>query len=194
MTEPAGKMMTEARSVLSLNRVTAFVGGPLLEIRGGKVGEMRSSGVVPFEVHTDECLFAGVPDAGRPLVELDGIEADEVKSGSGVLEWHVKKPTRYANFDEGATAMTVRPTGEGSIVKDWDWDRWIAFAGEPAAAGKRVGKMMFARSPSGIGGLATMKPKDIELMENSEMKLDDAGVNWKELPTPWLLPETRPAG
>ena len=152
--------MPGARSILSLGRVTTFVGGPLLEIRGGKMG---SSGVVPFEVHTDECLLAGVPFAGRPLVELNGIEADELNS---VLEWKVEKPTRYANFEDGTNAMVLRPAGDGSMEKDWDWDRWFAFAREPATAGKRLGKVVFAQSPRDISHLGTMKPKDIEFQDN----------------------------
>ena len=90
--EPAGKASVGARSYLKLNRVTALVGGPLVELRAGKTGEMmRTGGLVPLDVDADECLFAAVPGAGQPLVEFDGIDPADAKT---VLAWQVRKSNR----------------------------------------------------------------------------------------------------
>jgi hypothetical protein len=176
LTESAGKSVSGARSTLKLSRVTAFAGGPLVEMKAGKIGEMRVSGLVPFEVHAEECMFAGVPGAGKPLVELDGIEPDDLKS---VLEWHAtKNGNRYANFEDGSTAIAFRPGGDVP-QKDWDWLRWTEFVGEPP--GKPMLKLMFERSPTNLTDLPAITRKDVALPEAAEMKLDDVGANWKAL-------------
>jgi len=190
LAEPAGKSAAGARSSLKLNRVTAFVGGPLMEMKGGKVGEMRASGLVPFDVHADECLFAAVPGAGQPLVELDGIDPGEVNS---ILKWRVENASRianrYANFDDGAAIAVIRSGVDGATPKEWDWNTWITFAGEPPTAGKPVGKVMFAQSPTDLKALAAIKPDDVHVTEikfpdAADAKPDDVGANLK-LPTPW---------
>jgi hypothetical protein len=143
---------------------------------------MRVSGLVPFEVHAEECLFAGVPGAGRPLVELDGIDPGEVDT---ILEWNViKSGNRYANMEEGTAAMVVRPGGDGNQPKEWDWSGWLSKAHEPPVPGKTGMKLMFALAPSGLGGLAAIKPKDIAFLDSNDVKVDDVGANWKLLPDP----------
>ncbi|HEV3384236.1 MAG TPA: hypothetical protein VG097_05440, partial [Gemmata sp.] len=182
LAEPGGKAVAGAKSTLTMNRVTAFVGGPVMEMKGGKVGEMRASGLVPFEVHAEECLFAGVPGAGQPLVELDGIDPGEVNA---ILEWNViKNGNRYANFEEGTAPMVVRPGGEGNQPKEWDWLGWYSVAHEKPAAGQPVLKLMFASAPTNLKDLASIAGKNIALPDNSEVKIDDMGVNWKLLPDP----------
>src|SRR5207248_2001809 len=144
-----------ARSSLRLNRVTAFVGGPMVELRAGKALESKPSGLVPLEVHANECLFVSVPGAGQPLVELDGIDMTEAKT---LLEWRVQTANRYANFDDKAAVMIVRPGTDGSTPKELSWDQWITFAGEKD--GKPIGKVTFDKAPTGLHDLAAMKPAD----------------------------------
>jgi serine/threonine protein kinase len=179
LTEPAGKSVAGARSSLTLNHVTAFVGGPVMEMRGGKVGEMRTSGLVTFEVHADRCLFAGVPGAGKSIVELDGIDPGDVKS---ILEWRVQNSNRYANFEEGTSPLIVRP-GDGATPKEWDWNRWNETVGEPATT-QSVVKLMFTLPPGSLKELAALKRRDIVFPDTMEVKFDEVGVNWKLLPDP----------
>lgn len=185
LAEPGGKTLVGARSSLKLHRVTAFAGGPLVEMRGARAGEMRASGLVPLDVHADECLFAAVPGSGLPLVELDGIDPTDVKS---VLEWQVRSSNRYANFEDAAPVVMVRSGVDGNPPKPWDWTTWIAYVGEQPA-GKTVGKVMFMKAPTGLSDLATIKPEDaivkeVKFPEAPDAKPDEAGVN-KMLPTPY---------
>jgi predicted Ser/Thr protein kinase len=192
LAEPAGKALAGARSYLKLNRVTALVGGPVVELKAGKAGEMmRTGGLVPLDVDADECLFVGVPGAGQPLVELDGIDAADVKT---VLTWQIRKANRYANFDAATATVLIRP-GDGSTPKEWDWNQWIAFSGEPPAAGttgKPVGKVTFERGPAGLKELAALKPtdavvKEVDFPDLTDPKPTDAGAESKSLPVPWSV-------
>lgn len=191
LTEQAGKSVVGARSSLKMNRVTALVGGPVMEMKGGKAGEMRASGLVPFDVHVEECLFAAVPNAGQPLVELDGIDPTEVTS---ILKWQVgnanRSANRYANFEEGAAVVVIRSGVEGATPKEWDWNEWIARSGEPPTAGRPVGKVMFALGPTDLAALTAIKPADVRVTEikfpdATDAKPDDAGANVKSLPIPY---------
>src|SRR4029077_13750616 len=103
-----------------------------------------------------------VPGAGQPLVEFDGIDAAEAKT---VLTWQVQKGNRYANFDAAAAVMLVRPGGDGSTPKEWNWSQWIDFAGEPPAAGKPLGKVYFEKPVTGLRDLAALKPSDLAVVK-----------------------------
>ena len=182
-----GAEPNSVRSSLGFKRVTALVGGPVVELHGGKVGVMRASGLVPLDVYAEECLFAAVPGAGRSLVEIEGIDATEVAS---VLGWKVKAD-RYANFEVGAAAMTVRPGGEGTVPKDWNWDNWLTFSGEPPAAGKPVGRVTFENGPTALKELIALKPADVVVTavnfpDLTGAKPTDAGATEK-LPTPFVI-------
>jgi serine/threonine protein kinase len=186
--EPDGKPPS-VKSVLRFNRVTVFVGGPLIELHGGKVGEMRTSGLSPLEVHTDECLFASVPFAGRSLVEFDGIDPPEATK---LLQWVVNSANRYANFPDGFVAMLVRPATDGTTLKETNWDLWISMIGE--RDGKPVGKVTFENAPAGLEKLASFKPADAVikmvdfLPDLPNAKPTDAGADPKTLPTPFNEP------
>src|SRR4030095_12893089 len=95
-TEAGGKSTSTATSTATFNRVTVLAGGPVIEVHGAKSSDPKSAGLVKLDVEANECLFVAVPSAGRPLVELEGVDPADVKS---VLTWQVKKPNRYANFE-----------------------------------------------------------------------------------------------
>ena len=184
--------MNAARSSikLMLTHVTALLGGPLIELKGaGKVGEMGTSGLVQMNAEANACLFAGVPGAGQPLVELDGIDAAE---SMRILGWQVQKGNRYANFDATAMVMIVRPGGEGNMPKELNWNQWIGeFAREPPLAGKPLGTVTFEKAPTGLRDLAAIRPADVAIKESdfpelNEPKLGDTGADAKMLPTPWV--------
>jgi hypothetical protein len=190
LAEPTGKAAPAARSYLRLNRVTALAGGPVVELHAGKTGEMmRTGGLVPVDVDADECLFAGVPGAGQPLAELDGVDAADART---VLTWQVRRANRYANFDDKAAVAVIRPGADGSTPKEWDWNQWIAFAGEPP--GNPVGKAMFEKGPAGLRDLATINPADavvreVDFPHLTDPKPTDAGADAKMLPVPWDEPK-----
>ena len=197
LVEPGGRPTPGTRSSLNLSRVTAFAGGPLVEMRGGKTvakaGTMPVSGLPQLDVHADGCLFAAVPGAGRPLVELDGVDPDEAMK---LLPWAVDSttPNWYANFDRSATVMIVRPTGEGVMPRESGWDEWVAFAREPAAGGtKRVGRVVFENAPSGLSALAAVRPADaavrsLDFPDVPAVKPADVGAAADKLPVP-VTPE-----
>jgi hypothetical protein len=161
-------------STVRLSRVTALLGGPLIELHGGRIGEMRSSGLVPTNVTADGCLFAGVPGAGRGIVEIDGTELDPMDPNR-ILRWDRGDPNRFANFD--TPVVYIRP-GDGS-TQEWDWNSWISFARE---VGRPVGKVFFAEGPTGPRELATIEPEDatvkeIEFPDLVDPKPGDAGAD-----------------
>ncbi len=142
-------------STVRFNRVTAFLGGPVVELHGGRVGEMRASGLVPTVVTAGASLFAAVPGAGKPLAEVDGTDLDPADPNR-VLRWdRGAAANRFANFDPGAVTVVIRP---GDMpVREWDWTQWLTFAGE---LGRPVGTATFADAPDGLAELAGMTPAD----------------------------------
>ena len=186
LAEPAGKPAAARESHLRLNRVTALVGGPLVELRGGRVGEMRASGLVPLDVDADECLFAAVPGAGRPLVELDGIDPADART---ILAWQVRKANRYANFDAGTRSWSSART-EGPRRRSGTGTSGSTFAGEPPG-GKPVGKVTFenGRRP-GCGDLAALKPADAAVKDGGLPRPDRRQAHRRrgrrdDVPAPW---------
>ncbi len=176
--QPGGTPTLGDESNLRLHRVTAFAGGPIVEMRGGKVGEMRASGLTKLNVSVDATLFAALPNAGRSLVELDGIDPTEVDS---ILRWQAKTANRYADFDSSAIFMIVRPDSDGTTPKEWNWDQWLTFAREPAGADKMVGMITFAKRPNTLSELANVRPANavvtgVDFPEVPEAKPADAGV------------------
>lgn len=184
LTEPAGKPAPGTRSVLRFTRLTALVGGPVILLKGGNNGEMRTAGLVPVEVHADECLFAGVTGAGQPLVEFDGIDPTDVPT---LLEWQVRNANRYANFDDRMAVVVIRMGGDGTTPRMWDWNRWIPFAGEPG--NNPVGRVIFPKPPR-VGELALVRPsdvtvRDVDFPDLMGAKPTDAGAEPKALPIPF---------
>jgi hypothetical protein len=183
LARPGGKVAPGARSLLRLNRVTAFAGGPIVELHAARAGEMRASGLVPLDVHADECLFAAVPGAGRPLVELDGIDPTEK-----VVEWQVKNGNRYAYAtpERSAPVMIIRPGTEGTTPKELTLDEWIS-AHEPPAVSKPIGTVDFENAPTRLKDLAALTPADAAVKKidfpDPNAKPTDAGFTEK-LPTP----------
>jgi serine/threonine protein kinase len=171
----AGKDVAAAnRSAVRLTRSTCVLGGPLIELFGGRAGEMRGNGLAPVEVTADGCLFAAAPLAGRSLVELNGVNPEEVKpkSDASPLTWKTEKGNRYANFEPTVAAMVARPGGGGG-EKAWEWDEWVAaFAGEPAERGP-VGKVTFKVDPAAVQDLAAVRPGDLELQTVTFPDLSD---------------------
>jgi hypothetical protein len=171
-----------ARAAVRLSRVTAVLGGPVVELRGGKVGEMRAAGLAPLDVTAEQCLFAAVPGSPRPLVELDGIDPTDVDR---LLTWEARKPNQYANFDAGAQLAVLRP-GDESGPKGWDRDTWLGFARE---RGRPVGKVTFAAGPDELRDLAAVRPADVavraaDFPDLPDARPGDAGAEVRDVPKP----------
>ncbi|MBA4063266.1 MAG: hypothetical protein C0501_06055 [Isosphaera sp.] len=179
--EARGKPAEAARSALRLTRSTVFAGGPVVELKAGRAGE---AALVRLAVSADETLFAAVPNAGRPLVELDGVDPADVTGNNPVLARGEWKANRYANFDAAAVVMVARPA-DGAAAKEWNWDQWVSFAGELV---RPVGAVKFEAAPGGLRDLAAVKPADaavkaVDFPDLPDAKPADAGVSEK-LPTP----------
>jgi serine/threonine protein kinase len=159
LAEAGGKEASNGNSTAKLTRVTALAGGPIIEMRGGTtIDAMRPGGLVKLDVDTDACLFVAVEDAGRPLVDIDGVDPTDWKS---VLNWHVAKGNRYANFEAASPLAVIKPGGDG-MVKEWNRSQWINNIGEPPPeATKRFGEIKFAAPVSKRKDLPTVKPADI---------------------------------
>lgn len=180
--EGGGKPGTGAASDAKFTRVTAVLGGPLVELRGSADGTKGSP--VRCAVEADECLLIAATGAGRPLVELDGADPTDVKA---VLAWQVKKPNRYANFEPSAVLAVIRPGGDAP-AKEWGRDEWLAHAGEPAGAEKRFGQLLPAApiEPKDLAALtpAGAAPKSSDFPDAIDPKALDAGTDLKALPVP----------
>jgi serine/threonine protein kinase len=191
--DSGGKPVMGARSSLKMHHVTAFLGGSIVDLRASKTAEMRSNGLVPFDVHVDDCLFASVPFAGQPLVKLDGVDPSPTEAAS-VLDWHVSNANHYANFDDSAVTAQIQPR-DAAEPKDWNWNTWLGFAHEPG--GGPLGKVAFAHPPSGLKDLADMKPDDMRIKSaqfpnaSPDFKLEELGAT-SRLPSPWSWGEESP--
>jgi hypothetical protein len=166
-----------AGSLVRFSQVTALIGGPLIELHGGKVGEMRASGLVPTTVTADACLFAAVHGAGQPIVEVEGTDLDP-KDSNQVLKWVRGEPNRFANFDPLMPVAVVRPGGDGTPPPDWGWNTWIQFAGE---VGYPVGKVTFVDEPAGLQELSSVNPgklrvKKFDFPDSPDLKSGTATI------------------
>jgi hypothetical protein len=181
--EPAGA----ARAVVRLAKVTALLGGPLVELHGTKSGETRSPGLVPVELDFAQCLFAAVPGVIKPLVELDGVEPMDADR---VIEWSREgpnraQPNRYANFAADAVPVSVRPP-DGGDARNWEWNQWLRFAHE---VGRPVGTATFAAGPGGVRDLGGVKPADVRVTSADFREMPgtqpaEAGAEWEKVATP----------
>ena len=179
LTEPATKDPGgAARSQVRFTRVTALLGGSLIELHGGR------GGLVPVDVDAEECVFAAVPGAGKPVVELSGIDPTDADR---FFTWKAGKPNRYANFDAAATVALIRPLGEDiTQTKTWGWNTWLEFAHE---VGRPVGRVTFADPPAGLKDLATLDPADVRVTDVDFPDLTwakpaDAGATVRDVPKP----------
>ncbi|MBY0459024.1 MAG: hypothetical protein K2V38_16935, partial [Gemmataceae bacterium] len=180
----AGGKASGGTGTARFNRVTALVGGPLVEMHGPEAADLtRPAGLTKFDVEADDCLFADVPGAGRPLLELVRVDPTDWKA---VVSWQVKKGNWYANFDDRSPAR-IQPPSEGA-VKEWGWDDWAANAGEPAGASRRTGKVTFAAPPADPKDLAAVKPADLAIKGTSPVT-PEGGVKPARLDELPLSPE-----
>jgi hypothetical protein len=189
LAEAGDKVAPGAASAAKFTRSTVLAGGPVVEMHGGKSGDaMRVSGLAKLDVEADKCLFVAVPGAGRPLVDLDGVDPADWKT---VFGWQVKDANRYANFETSAALAVVRPGGDGA-AKEWTRDDWIANVGESAGADKRFGQVTLAAPPTGRKDLAAVRPADVaakafDFADLTGAKALDVGVDpadLKKLPLP----------
>ncbi len=141
------------RSILRLNRTTALLGGPLLEMHSGRT---------PVDVEAAGCLFAAVPFAGMPFIELTEIDPMTVKrSDTSPFRWTAMRSNRYANYEPSSPAMVMRSV-DGDSDKEMSWMDWPTFAGEPADSSP-VGKVTFKNGPATPRDLGTLSPRDLDL-------------------------------
>jgi hypothetical protein len=176
-----------ARSVVRLAKVTALLGGPLVELHAARNAETRSPGLVPLELDFTQCLFAAVPGAVKPLLDLDGIDPMDADR---VVEWsrdgpNRAMPNRYVNFASDAVPVAVRPP-DGGEMRNWEWAQWLRFAHE---VGRPIGTATFASGPTSPRDLSGIKPADVKVMtvdlrEMPGAQIGDVGAEWEKVATP----------
>jgi hypothetical protein len=169
-TEAGGKPAGAPGSSARLTRTTVLVGGPVVEMHGSKATDPKGAGLVKLGVEADECLFVAVPGAGRPLVEVEGVDPADVMS---VFAWRVSKGNRYANFEPAAVMALIRPGGDGA-AKEWTRDDWIGNVGEPVGADKRFHAVTFATPVTALKDLAAVRPADVAVKSSDATDLIDA--------------------
>lgn len=184
--EPTARPTGDAHSRVKLKRLTALLGGPLLELQAGRALEGVGHGLVPTQVDAEECLFAAVPGSNRPFVETDGIEPTVLDN---VLTWSRLrtgvKANWYANFESSAKVVEFDLMAEGMPSKAWTWTEWLHFGDRPT--GRPVGKVAFARGPATLRDLGAVVPKDaavksIDFPEMPGGKIGDTGAETERLP------------
>jgi hypothetical protein len=182
-----------ATSQAKFTRVTALAGGPIVELHGGKTADaMRPAGLPKLEVETEACLFVAVPFAGRPLLELNGIDPADLKS---ILQWRANRPNRYAGFETSAALAVIAPGGD-TLPKTWTRSQWIENTAEQPDD-KRFGEVKLAEPIPELKELATLKPADAvvksadfpDLMGEKPLDVGVEPAKLKNLPP---LPEPKP--
>jgi hypothetical protein len=144
---------------------------------------MKTSGLVSTIVTADRCLFAAVPGAGQPMVEVEGAELDRT-AVNGLLRWTPQEANRFANFDQNLPVVIVKP--DPTSTQNWTWNEWIQFAREK---GTPVGKVQFKSEPEGLKELANLIPdwvevKNVEFPELSNAEKGDAGADPERVASP----------
>jgi hypothetical protein len=178
--DPAAKdMAPSARGRMTLSRVTAALGGPVLEQRAG-----RNGSAVPVDVSAERCLFAPVGTA-RPLVRMD---VSDPAGPEKFLTWQADGPNLYANFDRSATVLEVRPAeDDGTTPLVWDGVDWMRFTKE---SGKSMSKARFGNWPDGGRDVAETRAADLRLLDVTDpdltaVKPGAVGADADAIPKPW---------
>jgi hypothetical protein len=139
--DPAAGGVAQVR----LRRSTAVVTEHVLDLRSARDEEAaRHAGPAPAAVVCEDSLLAAA--AGRPLVRVDGVDADE--QVRQLVAWAARQ-TVYANT--GPTVLDVVPTTPERmpLPMPYDAEKWLAFTREPDAAAP-FARVKFANLPGGM--------------------------------------------
>jgi hypothetical protein len=137
--EPAGP------SQVRLRRSTAVVTEHVLDLRASRDEEGRpSAGPSPVIVACENALLTAA--AGRALVRVDGVDADE--QVRQLVTW-TSRQTVYANV--GPTLLEIVPTNPERmpLPMPFDAEKWLTFIREPDAAAA-FARVKFANPPAGM--------------------------------------------
>ncbi len=180
--DPAGRDVAGGRGAVRLSRVTAVLGGALLDVQAVRAADGRAAGLLPLDVDADRCLFAPLPGPSRPLVSVDGADAADLDRA---LAWRTRDGNWYANHDPAASAVTFpRPLADdGMPGKGWNWTQWVGFARE---RGDPVGVVRFAADPKPAADAdpADYRVREAEFPGLPGAKPGDAGADVDRLPKP----------
>jgi hypothetical protein len=103
---------------IDLNRVTAWMGKPLLSFRSASNGR----DLVPAQVTALHCLFAAA--AGEPLVRIHGLDNEE--QTRKLLSW-TGSSNAYGNYMK---LLEQPPTNESAMTLAFYPDDWKRFSGD----------------------------------------------------------------
>jgi hypothetical protein len=147
--------VTGGPAQVRLRKSTAVVTEHVLDMRSARDDEGRhGSGPTPVAVTSEDCLLAAA--AGRALVRLDGVDADE--QVRQLVTW-AGRTTAYANT--GAALLDVVPTTPDRmpLPTPYDAEKWLAFTHEPDAA-TPFARVKFAAAPGPERPWARSRPVD----------------------------------
>lgn len=152
-----GKKAIEGSSVrVSLERMTAVLAGPLLELKPGRVGVAgKATGWAPVQVEAEACVFAPT-DKGLPMVQIEGGDPSMLSSA---LTWQARRGNWYANIPTGGMFVDVTPSDPMATPVALDAGGWFAFAQEKAD--DSLVKLRFSNEPG--RRLGTVVPADLEI-------------------------------
>lgn len=171
--EAAGREAPSGPPVqVSLDRVTAYLGGHLVELRTSQEGR----DLVPVQVKAaTRCLFAS---AGRKsLVHFEGEMADEQKVRAR-FTWDGGGRNAYGNYESMVDQQPTR--GEGMPLAPMGRERWTAVSHEDA---RWVDRVRFA-GPVEEKPLQAMLPGDFRPVADGEQDLRGFGAQVEAMPRP----------
>jgi hypothetical protein len=177
--EPAGGGPAQVR----LRKSTAVVTEHVLDLRSARDDEGRhGAGPTPVAVTSESCLLAAA--AGRALVRLDGVDADE--QVRQLLTWSGRQ-TAYVNT--GPVVLDVVPTSPDRmpLPTPYDAEKWLAFTRD-ADAVTPFARVKFANPPGPDHPWPRAKPADfrpkVTDMGRPPESLADVGAPLDAVPVP----------
>jgi serine/threonine protein kinase len=166
-----------------LRKSTAVLTEYVLDLRSARDDDGRpGSGPTPVVVTSEDCLLAAA--AGRAMVRVDGVDADE--QVRQLITWAGRR-TVYANV--GATLLEVVPTSPERmpLPMPYDAEKWLAFTRDLDAANP-FARVKFATMPGADHPWPRTRPADFRPkatdMGRPAESLADVGAPLDGLPGP----------
>jgi eukaryotic-like serine/threonine-protein kinase len=179
----AREAVAGAPAQVRLRRSTAVVAEHVLDLRSARDEEGRhGAGPTPVAVTSENCLLAAA--AGRALVRVDGVDADE--QVRQLVTWSGRQ-TAYVNT--GSAVLDVVPTSPERmpLPTPYDAERWLAFTRD-ADAVTPFARVKFANPPGPDHPWPRTRPGDfrpkVTDMGRSPESLADVGAPLDALPLP----------
>lgn len=182
--DPPARSPIAGTALVHLDRVTAALGGPLLDLRHGRPTDDRMPGWVMVEVRADRCMFAPM-GPGVPLVTVDG---GDTTAPTRSFTWTTLGTNWYANYNAADTFLEVIPADAMDLTRMFDADEWFGITSEKPA--QSLGTVTFAGWPTSGKATVAILPADLRPTSADfptavpRPLIGDAGVSTASLPRP----------